>query len=187
MTRKEAINRVLMRLSEIPECGEEIRILTEIRDELPLIHWSDASIRDRVEQFILDNGRPPTVTDFKKAGMPPHTVFKQKYKMTLAEWLEQNYPAPKQSTEELKEKYTKDFLEDYYKIRPRSSEAFNRKRRNGTKSWNTLAGYYGVKSWRNLLKALNLPLYFDMKRDHVPAKFTVNVHIDNAFLTTGED
>ena len=186
MTRKEAINRVLMRLAEIPECEDEIRILTEIRDELPLIHWSDSSIRDTVEQFVLDYGKPPTVTDFKKAGMPPHPVFKQKYKMTLAEWLEKNYPAPKRNPNELKEKYTEDFLADYYRIRPRSQEAFNKNRSNGTKGWQTIAGYYGVKSWRKLLKELELPLYFDMKRDHVPAMLKVNVHVDNVFMMTTE-
>lgn len=181
MTRKEAINRVLMRLSEIPECEEEMRILAEIRDELPLVHWSDASIRDTVEQFVLDYGRPSTVTDFKKAGMPPHPVFKQKYKMTLAEWLEGNYPTPKRNLDELKEKYTEDFVEDYYRTRPRSQEVFNKNRSCGTKGWQTLAGYYGVKSWRKLLKELELPLYFDMKRDHVPAKLKVNVHVDCDF------
>ena len=107
--------------------------------------------------------------------------------MTLAEWLEKNYPAPKRNPNELKEKYTEDFIADYYRIKPRSQEVFNKNRSSGTKGWQTLAGYYGVKSWRKLLKKLELPLYFDMKRDHIPAKLKVNVHVDNVFMTTTEE
>ena len=106
MTRKQALQRAITVLAKNPEYAEDIRILQEIYDELPLIHWSDSSIRDTVEQFILDNGRVPTASDFKKKGMPPHPVIKQKYKITLGEWLEKHYPVRKPTYEELKEKYT---------------------------------------------------------------------------------
>ncbi len=181
MTRKQALQRAITLLSENPEYAEEVRILQEIGNELPMIHWSDSSIRDTVDQFIIDNGRVPTASDFRKSGMPPHPVIKQKYKITLGEWLEQNYPVRKPTYEDLKEKYTKDFLEDYYRIKPKSQEEFNKKKRPETRGWQTLATYHNTKSWRNLLKALNLPLYFDMRRDHVPAKITVNFHIDYDF------
>ena len=92
MTRKQALQRAIEHLSRFPEYTEEVRLLEEIRRELPLIHWSDRSIHDTVEQFILDNGRPPTASDFKKAGMPPHTVIQSKYKMPLSRWLDENYP-----------------------------------------------------------------------------------------------
>ena len=104
MTRKQALLRAITVLGKNPEYAEDIRILQEICDELPLIHWSDSSIRDTVEQFILDNGRVPTASDFKKKGMPPHPVIKQKYKITLGEWLEKHYPVRKPTYEELKEK-----------------------------------------------------------------------------------
>lgn len=93
-TRKQALQRAIEHLSRFPEYAEEVRLLEEICDELPLIHWSDRSIRDTVEQFILDNGRPPTASDFKKAGMPPHTVIQSKYKMPLSRWLDETIPHP---------------------------------------------------------------------------------------------
>ena len=181
MTRKQALKQAIRLLSGNPENAEVIEKLQDIHDELPLIHWSDKSIRDSVEEFILTYGRVPTATDFKKAGMPPHPVIKQKYKITLGEWLEENYPTYKPSFEELKEQYTKDFLIDYDRIKPRSQEEFNRNKRPHTKGWQTLAFYYNVKSWRNLLKALDLPLYFEMARDRKPANITVNIYTDYDF------
>lgn len=181
MTRKQALHRAIEHLSRSPEFAEEVRLLREISDELPLIHWSDRSIRDTVEQFILDNGRPPTVSDFKKAGMPPHMVIQNKYKMTLKEWLTENYPTPKPSYEELKGKYTQAFLEDYDRIKPKSQYEFNENKRPETRGWQTVAAYHNTRSWRSLLKILDLPLYFDMKRDHVPAKVKVNIHVDYDF------
>lgn len=83
MTRKQAITKAIAALHQTGENAEAIRLLQDLSDELPLIHWSDKSIRDTVEQFMLDNGRPPTVSDFKKAGMPSHMVIQNKYKMTL--------------------------------------------------------------------------------------------------------
>lgn len=181
MTRKQAINQAISALSEKEEYREVISVLQDIYDELPLIHWTDKSIRDTIEQFIIDNGRAPTATDFRSKGMPPHPVIKQKYKITLAEWLEQNFPVHKPTYEELKEKYTREFISDYARIKPKSQEEFNRNRTKGTRGWQTLAAYYDVKSWRNLLKKLNLPLYFELHRDRVTPKFNVNIISDCDF------
>ena len=181
MTRKQALYAAIAALSEKQENAEAIRILQELSSELPIIHWSDSSIRDTVEQFILDHGRVPKASDFKKRGMPPHPVIKQKYKITLGEWLDQNYPVHKPTFEELKAKYTAAFVEDYLRIKPKSQEEFNRNKRPETRGWQTVAEYHGIKTWRNLLKALDLPLYFDMYRDHKTANIKVNIHIDYDF------
>lgn len=64
--RPEELDALLLRshqgdeaahLSQFPEYAEEVQLLQDICDELPLIHWSDKSIRDAVAQFILDYGR----------------------------------------------------------------------------------------------------------------------------------
>ena len=122
MTRKEALKKAIVILSESPENIDITRFLQDIHDELPLIHWTDKSIRDTVDQFIIDNGRVPTATDFKKKGMPPHPVFKQKYNLTLAEWLNENYPVTKITSDELKLKHTENFKNDYERIKPKSKK-----------------------------------------------------------------
>ncbi len=181
MTRKQAINQAIQALSKDKKYSETVKLLQDIYDELPLIHWSDKSIRDTVDQFVIDNGRNPTATDFKRKGMPPHPVIKQKYKITLGEWLEQNYPVHKPTYDELKEKYTNEFLLDYDRIKPKSQEEFNDNRTKGTRGWQTLAFYYNVKSWRNLIKTMGLPLYYEMKRDRIPPRIKVNIHTDYDF------
>ena len=181
MTRKQALKKAIKALSNKKEYTEVVQLLQDIHDELPLIHWSDKSIRDTVEQFIIDNDRPPTATDFKRKGMPPHPVIKQKYKITLGEWLEENYPTYTPTFEELKEKYTKEFIEDYNRIKPKSQEEFNQNRTKGTKGWQTVAKYHNVNSWRKLIKSLELPLYFELFRDRTPMTFNVTVTTDLDF------
>ena len=181
MTRKQALARAIAIMAKRSNCEEEVRLLQELSNELPLIHWSDSSIRDTVEQFILDNGRVPTASDFKKAGMPPHTVIQNKYKMTLGEWLELNYPTYKPTYDELKELYTAAFIEDYFRIKPQSQYEFNKNKCPDTRGWQTVAAYHHTKSWRKLLKVLGLPLYFDMARDHQPVRFRVNIEVDYDF------
>ncbi len=178
MTRKQALQKAIEVLAADKENEAVIHKLEEIKADMPLNHWSESSIFDTVEQFIEDNGRPPTATDFKKKGMPPHPVIKLRFNKTLGEWLEEHYPTPKPTAEELKQIYTEAFLKDYDRIKPRSQEEFNQNKSPDTRGWQTVATYHNVKSWRNLVKALGLPLYFDMKRDHKPFEFKVNIHLD---------
>jgi hypothetical protein len=184
MTRKQALRRAINFLSKHPEYEEDIRILQEISDELPLIHWSDSSIRDTVEQFILDNGRVPTTSDFKKKGMPPHPVIKQKYNVTLGEWLKQNYATRKPTQNERMDTYTKDFVEDYNRIKPRNQKEFNQNKCPWTKSWQTIAKYHGVRSWHTLLDALELPTYSKKPKETSPPDIKIQFFIDCDF---GED
>ena len=181
MTRQQALHNVIQLLAEHSEYAEEARILAELSNELPIIHWTDSSIRDAVEQYILDNGKVPTSSDFKKAGMPPHPVIKNKYNITLKEWLEANYPQPKPTYEELKAKHTSAFIADYLRIKPKSQEEFNKSKQPETRGWQTVAQYHHTKSWRKLLKHLGLPLYFDMYRDHQPISIKVNIKVEEDF------
>lgn len=181
MTRKQVLQRAIDFLSKYPEYAEDIRILKEISDELPLIHWTDSSIRDAVEQFILDNGRIPTASDFRKKGMPPHPVIKQKYRITLSEWLGQNYPNVKPTPLQLKETYTKDFIEDYNRIKPKSQKEFTQNKRPQTKGWQTVAQYYQVNSWRGLLKTLNLPIYSPKNEQKGSTNLIITFHVDCDF------
>ncbi len=178
MTRKTAINQAIYILSQSKGNEEIIEKLKDVMDELPLIHWSDKSIRDRVEQFIEDEGRTPTVSDFRKKGMPPHPVFKQKYNINLAEWLNQNYPTTLPTAEEITNNYIQEFISEYKRIMPRSADEYDSKRNKGVKSWQTVRSRCEQTSWRGLIKHLNLPFYFDMQKDHVPMKFNIKVTTD---------
>lgn len=179
MTRKQALTRAIEVLKLQGE-NEAAQVLEVLHSELPLIHWSDASIRDTVEQYILDNGKPPTASSFKAAGMPPHPVIKNKYGMTLGAWLEANYPTPKPSWDELRDQYTAEFIAEYERIKPRSAEEYNAKR-IGAKGWLTIKRYNEVETWRQLLKKLGLQPYFDLRSERQPVKFQVRFHVDTDF------
>ena len=176
MTRKQAIAKAIQAVSDcgLEDANDIIELLQDIYDELPINHWTDKSIKDSVEQFIIDNGRNPTATDFKKRGMPPHPVIKQKYKITLSEWLENNYPTQILNFDELKNEYTKAFVEDYIRIKPKSSDEFNRKKSADTRCWQTVAKYYDVKAWLSLLSVLDLP-HFAENTCRNPVSFSVNI------------
>lgn len=182
MTRKQAIYLAIQTLSDLKGQEEAISLLQDIYDEMPLIHWSDKSIRDTVEQFIIDNGRSPTASDFRKKAMPPHPVFKQKYKITLGEWLQENYPTPKPDKTELKKKYTQDFIDEYIRLKPTSSDDFNNRRNSKIKTWISIANYNGVKTWCELLDKLSLPSYSRITHTKHRKTFDISITTDCDFF-----
>ena len=159
MTRKEALTKAIDILSGFKNMDEVVSLLTDLKDELPLIHWTEKSIRDTIEQFILDNGKTPTASDFRKKGMPPHPVFKLRFNMTLAEWLNKNYPRRKPNYEKIHKQCTEDFIKEYMRIKPSSSDDYNNRRADGLKCWISIANYNNVKNWCDLLRKLSLPSY----------------------------
>lgn len=178
MTRKTALNKAIQILSLSKGNEEIIEKLQDIFEEIPLIHWSDKSIHDRVQQFIEEEGRNPTASDFRKKGMPPHPVFKQKYGLNLSEWLTKYYPTEKPTPEELEKEYSQEFIEEYSKIKPRSAKEYEAKRSRNTKSWQTVRTHCRQTSWRGLIKYLGLPYYFHMSKDHIPPDFDCSISTD---------
>ena len=177
MTRKTALLAAVRLLSADKTNRETVLKLKELAADLPAIHWSDNAIRDAVEQFIEDHGRVPTVTDFRQKNLPSHTVIRQKYGVSLAVWLKENYPSsPVLSHAELKRTYTEAFLADYARIKPSGGDAFN-KNRTLSKSWQTVAKYHAVGSWGALLHTLGLQ-QFDAEKRKNRAPLRVHVIVD---------
>lgn len=181
MTRKTALYKAIEQLKTNEGNEEIIQKLKDLVSELPIIHWTDKSIRDRVEQFIEENGRNPTASDFRKKGMPPHPVIRQKYKINLAEWLKENYPTIRPTAEEITKQYVEEFKTEYYRIKPKSSDEYDVKRTKGVKSWQTVRSRCKQKSWRGLLKYLKLEMYYPLNKDRAPMEFDVSVNTDVDF------
>lgn len=175
MTRKQAIDKAIEALAASGRNEEAIGILHKLSAELPFFRWSEDAICDSVEQFILDHGRVPTVTDFKKRSLPPHTVVKKRFGVSLQEWLRQNYPVAKPTEEEKRAEVTEAFVRDYLRIRPKSAEEFNARRTPETHCWYTVAVYNHARCWRKLLSRLELPVY--SKTDAPREKPTLKVNI----------
>lgn len=93
MTRNQALLSVFALFEGKNEHQAEINKLKEIASVMPFTEWDDATLIDAIEHFMAENGRVPTVTDFKKEnGLPANPVIRQRYKMNLREWLDKNFP-----------------------------------------------------------------------------------------------
>lgn len=181
MTRKQAISVAIQALAETGENEEAVKVLHTISDEMPLNRWTEDAIRDSVEQFILDHGRVPTCTDFKKKCLPPHTVIKLRFGLTLQEWLDQNYPVEKQNIDEKHTKATEAFVREYLRIQPISAEDYNARRSPASLSWFTIAIYNHTRRWRILLEKLDLPVFSGRDVSMGKTEFKVNIISDYDF------
>jgi len=178
MTRKEALKLAVEALQEKEENGEAVRILRELVDELPIVHWTEASIRDAVEQFIQEHGCVPCVSDFRRKELPPHTVIQRRFGVTLQTWLDQNYPRRKPDKKEIRAKAAEAFTREYLRIRPRGADAFNAQRQPGTPCWQTVAALHGLRAWRPLLAELELPVFSAVAVARKKTEFRVRVIAD---------
>ena len=166
MTRKQAL---CMALEVLTDDTAKAKVM-EILDDMPFTGWSERTIFDTIDQFIIDHGRIPTVTDFKKKGLPPHPVVKLRFNMTLREFLDKHYPANKLCSSkvyftETKEYWRDFFLADYHANKPCSAEEHNANRTNCTPSWQTIAKMFGVMKWVDWLNFCNIIPYVN-KREY---------------------
>ena len=178
MTRKQTLELAIQKLADNEEA---VQVLHTLIDEYPLNRWTEAAIRDSVEQFILDHGRVPNTRDFKQRGLPPHTVIKNRFGINLKEWLEQNYPTVNPPLDELQAKATEDFIKEYLRIRPVSAEDYNARRTHPSRSWFAIAKYNHTRRWRILLEKLNLPVYNNRGVPDSTPRLKVNVISDYDF------
>ena len=180
MTRKQALSAAIEALNAAGQT-EAAGILHTLSGELPFFIWSKEAIYDAVDQFILDRGRVPTTTDFKKRGLPPHTVIKRRFGVTLQEWLEQHYPTVKPPLDELQAKATEDFIKEYLRIQPTSAEDYNARRAHPSRGWFAIAKYNHTRRWRILLEKLNLPTYNNHGVPDSPPQLKVRIISDYDF------
>ncbi|MCL2639140.1 MAG: hypothetical protein FWD48_12335 [Oscillospiraceae bacterium] len=148
MTRKQALHKALEVLTDL----EAIKKINELLEEMPLTCWSEAKIFDSIDQFVLDNGRNPTATDFIKNNMPPHTVIKLRFGMTLGEFLAEYYPQPEFNRDEQKQL----FISEYNRIKPQGACDFNKRKTAEIPTWITFAKMFGIGKWLDWLNLCGL-------------------------------
>ncbi len=183
MTRKDALINAIAIISENIddncEIKETVRILKELCESLPLVHWTEETIFDSVNQFVKENGRYPLCYEFDtNTKLPSDSVIKRMFKMKTSEWLKKFYPDyfESNSFEKRKERYTQLFIEEYNRIRPKTQAEYDRQRKKDAPSYENMLKYYGLTSRLELLRVLNLPLYSSK-----PSITNVRVHIDCDF------
>ena len=160
MTRKQAISAILGYLDKQSDLSQElckaILILKEMQNGIPGKIWTDEAIREAVERFMKEHGRPPKVKELDTVEyLPRHTVVARQYGVTAGKWLEDNYPRAKGSFSgrykglmpvDLKEM----FIAEYKRIQPINEEDFDRRRQKGVPCWHYTAKVLGVSKWNEL-------------------------------------
>lgn len=92
ITRKNAIFKAISLLKSQKNRTDEIAILKKLATGVPILQWSEWTVRDCIDDFYLENNRLPSVTDLNKENnLPSHTNFKYLFGLTARQWLQQNY------------------------------------------------------------------------------------------------
>jgi hypothetical protein len=164
MTRKQALHKALEALTDE---GAKSKI-RDILNDMPFTGWSERTIFDTLDQFVLDKGRNPTATDFKVKGMPPHPVIKLRFGISLKEFLQEYYPTVRHSKSQYYYNKTRDewkemFINEYHALKPTSSAEYDRSRKPNTPSWYTIAGMFGKKGWYEWLNLCDTAPYVNRR------------------------
>ena len=123
--------------------------------------WTDEEIRGLIDKFIEREGRIPNTRDLRASGMPPQRIFMPIYGVTAGEWLSANYGSSTLSYDERKKKYAEDFIAEYEKLRPRTSDEYNERKRSDLPRWQVLMKYYNLTCWTKVLEQFDLPRYIN--------------------------
>ncbi|MGN1052650.1 MAG: hypothetical protein ACI4SH_04590, partial [Candidatus Scatosoma sp.] len=94
LTRKAAVLQAISLLEKEGKYEEEIRVLKEFAAGMPVLQWTEESVTDSIDHFLLENNRLPTVTELANhKELPCHTDFKYLFGVPARKWLEERYAA----------------------------------------------------------------------------------------------
>ena len=137
--------------------------------------WTDEEIRGLINIFIEREGRIPNTRDLRASGMPPQRIFMPIYGVTAGEWLAANYGPSVLSYDERKIKYAEDFIAEYMRLRPGTSDEYNDRKRSDLPRWQVLMKYYNLTSWTKVLEQFNLPRYINEPKEPERVEFQVEI------------
>ncbi len=182
MTIKKSLELAISIVSESnnPDKDEITRALQICHDTLHTMQWTKELVFDACDQFILENQRDITVTDFDHALLPRHTTIKRLFHMTAAEFRDKYYPlltfarsisSPYRRKSE--EEVIQMFVDEFHRVKPHSQEDFAaRYDRKRSPCWDTVAKYCGIPHrWTSVLQYLNLKPY--PKQERKPTQLSV--------------
>lgn len=118
MTRKGAISQAIDLAKSTNIYSEEeksdlVLVLENVKQALPLAHWTEASIFDAIDQYRLEHGKLPNLSDFiHKNSLPTKTVIRRVFGQRISDFLLKYYSSesPKKDREKNTWKMTENFL-----------------------------------------------------------------------------
>lgn len=178
MTRKQAVRLILSYLDSRQDLPDELykakNILQETHENMAWKIWNDKTIREAIDRFIKENGRPPNTRDLAECEyLPPVPSVKQAFKMPVAKWLRENYPNngidrwQYRGRDVSNEQLLEWFKSEYKRIQPKTNQEFIKKRGEGTPSWRYVAKRHNINSWRELIEFAQLETYQKEKEEKI--------------------
>ncbi len=183
-TRKTALLDAIeiVKIAGLPEEQKNnlVKMLTLCVTELPFTKWSENAIYDACDQFLLDHGRVPSISEFDRSGLPSHPVVQRRLGISVREFRERYFrdELEKQKAAPDREVILRNFTDEYKRIGFTTQKGYDQHRSAGQPSAQTILKYIGVTSWRDLLKLAGIEptqRKFGAKRKTSFSQFTVTV------------
>lgn len=166
---------MLIKQQNDPIIVDVVSKLQEIYNELPLVHWSNNSIFDAIEQWKIEKGEYPSASDLDKKGLPCRSVIKQKLKIDPVIFLKQHFSRTL-SMEHIspyynksKEEWLDEFIREYNRIEPMTYAEFEKKRNKSTPTARWIMNQFEIKTWNDLIMFSGVKPY--KKKNNVKKRF----------------
>lgn len=158
MTRKQALSGAIQMLSSDEKNRDICRALEEMRQELPMAHWTQASILDAVQDYIREHGCLPKPGEMNNSmGMPSHMTIRKLFHMTILEFETAYFPEYLHRCESRvyhrrdRQYWLEDFKRQYEKLGYPAAKTYQRKRDKGTPGVTHIKKLAGAGSWDELI------------------------------------
>lgn len=158
MTRKQAVSQAIAILEKEDKNQEICQKLQEIMLELPMTHWSDKTIFDAFDQYILEHNCLPSMSEISRnPKIPTHPTIKNRFGLTLQEFYKKYYnqyirKSPSRVYHYHNTSYwIENFREQYTKNNYPSQKEYDSLRDKNTPCAKHIIKISGYKNWNELL------------------------------------
>ena len=148
----------IQQLPETQENKEAIIKLTKLMRQDRYIHWTKELVFEQLDKWKAEHGRNPNMTNLTEFGMPSPTSIQRLFDMKASAFLSIYYPSKNKKpattiySVKSRQEWIDEFVEQFTKIKPKSSREYNTKRDTSTPNWETIAKYLNVSKWSELIK-----------------------------------
>lgn len=167
MTRKQALLYAIEHLRDNPEVVDK---LTSMYNDMPMCHWSKEACEDAIEQFYIERGRYPNISDLDRyTYLPSHPTVKNRFGISAREFLSRYNDKVRRLN---KEEALRQFIAEYKRVGPFTAKMYNKGRGVGVSTWQYVARLWEIKSWSELVKFSNVEPVVKQKE---PTQFNITV------------
>lgn len=186
VTVSKAIDMAIKALRDLPESNENEQAITRLKnlqDKNHYTKWTKDLVFNRLSKWARTHNRNPTITNLAESGMPKGSQIRRLFDMSPKAFLNTYYPQLKEDTinkkytTKSKQEYVDLFIEEYERIKPKSSREYNNKRNPNYPTWCTIARYINVSTWLQLLECTGVDTSH-LNKIETAHNFNVTYHSD---------